>query len=229
MEQNRLSAPVTKKLVAEQVYDVLEASISDGTLQAGASLKVRDVAAMVGTSVTPVREALQKLQDVGLVTNKPHRGAVVRALTTSELMQLYDLRMVLEKYAAEIGVPHILARDINRMEQSYREMWDAVERQDVAVSLDKDEEILAVVYGAANNPFLVEMIEGLWMRTRAFKVVGAREAFRNHDDTLWLPQKRLIEAVKSHDVAEAVAMTHDSLQSARRRVETRVDDNDEEL
>src|SRR5690606_8506378 len=106
------------------------------------------------------------------------------------------------------------------------EMWDAVEHQDVARALDKDEEILATVYEAAENPFLMEMIESLWMRTRAFKVLGAREAFKHNDDTLWLPQKRLIEAARQHDIDEAVSMTNDSLHSARRRLETKIDQDE---
>lgn len=226
MEQNPLGAPVTKKLVADQVYDILEASVFDGRLQAGTALKVRDIAAMVGTSVMPVREALRKLEDVGLVTTEPHKGAVVRTFTTAELIHMYDLRMLLEKYAAELGTPNVTASEVEGMERSYREMWDAVEQLDVAVALDKDEEILAAVYQAANNPFLTEMIESLWMRTRAFKVLGAREAFRKNDETLWLPQKRLIEAVSRNDVQEAAAMTNDSLQSARRRLETKLDSDE---
>lgn len=223
MEHNPLGAPVTKKLLAEQVYDVLEASIFDGRLQAGTALKVRDIAQMVGTSVMPVREAIHRLEDVGLVTTQPHRGAVVRTFTTEELIHIYDLRMLLEKYAAEIGTPHVTAADVQHMEQSFQEMWEAVNREDVAVALDKDEEIIGTVYRASHNTFLMEMIESLWMQTRAFKVLGAREAFRTDDSTLWLPQQRLIEAARENDVAEAVSMTHDSLQSARRRVETHVD------
>ena len=226
MADNPLGIVVTKKLVADQVYDILEASIFDGRLQAGESLKVRDIAEMVGTSVMPVRDALRKLEDVGLVATQPHKGAVVRKFTTEELIKMYDLRMVLEKYAAAQGTPNVTPAEVERMERSYREMWDAVEHQDVARALDKDEEILATVYEAAENPFLMEMIESLWMRTRAFKVLGAREAFRNNDDTLWLPQKRLIEAARHHDVEEAVSMTNDSLHSARRRLETKIDQDE---
>lgn len=228
MEPNALGTPVTKKLVADQVYDILEASIFDGRLEAGAALKVRDIADMVGTSVMPVREALRKLEDVGLVATQPHKGAVVRTFTTPELIHMYDLRMLLEKYAAEIGTPNVTPTDVAGMERSFDEMWEAVGQQDVALALDKDEEILAAVYGAANNPFLIEMIEGLWMRTRAFKVLGAREAFRNNDETLWLPQKRLIEAARAQDVEEAVSMTNDSLRSARRRLETKIDSDETE-
>lgn len=226
MGDNPLGALVTKKLVADQVYEILEASIFDGRLKAGSALKVRDIAEMVGTSVMPVREALRKLEDVGLVTTQPHKGAVVRTFTTVELINMYDLRIELEKYAARLGTPNVTTKDVDRMERSYQEMWQAVEVHDVAVALDKDEEILAVVYEAADNPFLMEMIEGLWMRTRAFKVIGAREAFKNNDPTLWLPQKRLIEAARTHNVEEAVSMTYDSLQSARRRLETKIDHDD---
>lgn len=226
MAENPLGIAVTKKLVADQVYDILEASIFDGRLQAGASLKVRDIAEMVGTSVMPVRDALRKLEEVGLVATQPHKGAVVRTFTTEELINMYDLRIVLEQYAAAQGTPNVTEAEVERMERSYREMWEAVEREDVAMALDKDEEILAAVYEAAENPFVMEMIESLWMRTRAFKVIGAREAFKNKDETLWLPQKRLIEAARNHDVEEAVSMTNDSLQSARRRLETKIDSDE---
>jgi DNA-binding GntR family transcriptional regulator len=80
------SSPVTPTLVADQVYEVLENAILTGSLGSGSPLRVRDLASMVGTSVMPVREAIRRLEEAGLATRIPHKGAAVRTFTVTELM-----------------------------------------------------------------------------------------------------------------------------------------------
>ena len=66
--------------LAHQVFDTLRGWIVNGQLQPGYRLRVRDVAAMVGTSVMPVREAIGRLVETGLAIHEPYKGARVRAL-----------------------------------------------------------------------------------------------------------------------------------------------------
>ena len=70
-----------------------------GELPAGARLRVRDLALQVGTSVMPVREAIRRLEEAGLAERVPHKGAVVRGLTLTELEHVYDVRILLKTEA----------------------------------------------------------------------------------------------------------------------------------
>src|SRR5699024_4981041 len=75
--------------VGDQAYDALHTAIVTGEYEAGRRLQIRDLAADLGISVMPVREAIKRLEEVGLVETQPYRGAIVKELSRSELLQIY--------------------------------------------------------------------------------------------------------------------------------------------
>lgn len=87
-------------------------------------------------------------------------------------------------------------------------------------SLDRDEELLATLYAASANPYLLQLIRTQWQLCRAYKIFGAREAVDSaSDDVLWHFQARLIEAAEAGDGAAAAAITDESLRAASSRIE----------
>ncbi|WP_258804163.1 GntR family transcriptional regulator [Pseudarthrobacter sp. NS4] len=214
---------VTPTLVADQVYEVLENAVLTGSLEAGSPLRVRDLAAMVGTSVMPVREAIRRLEEAGLATRIPHRGAVVRTFTAAELIHIYDVRTILEVEAATQGAPNISREDTQLMQAACSKMQQAVEEGRIVDALDLDEDVLRTLYRASGNPVLVSTIEQLWLQCRPYKVIGATEAVAKHDDTLWTPQPALVQALMDGDTAAATTITAESLASALRRLELRLE------
>jgi len=84
---------------SELVVDALRAAILDGRLAPGATLVERRLAERLGVSKTPVREALITLAASGLVTVRPNRGAVVRAVGADEVRAAYEVRLLLEPWA----------------------------------------------------------------------------------------------------------------------------------
>ncbi|MFY0618506.1 GntR family transcriptional regulator [Shimia sp.] len=84
-------------------YDALLKDIRDGNLSPGDRLRETDLAARFGVSRTPVREAIRQLETDGLVTHLPRIGATVRKLDYSEVMELYEMRVVLECTAARMA------------------------------------------------------------------------------------------------------------------------------
>ncbi|MDQ0618728.1 GntR family transcriptional regulator [Arthrobacter globiformis] len=219
----QMSSPVTPTLVADQVYEVLENAILTGSLESGSPLRVRDLAAMVGTSVMPVREAIRRLEEAGLASRIPHRGAAVRTFTVAELIHIYDVRTILEVQATKKGAALIGRGDLRQMNSSCRQMQKAVEEGRIVDALDLDEEVLRVLYRASGNPVLVSTIEQLWLQCRPYKVIGATEALAKNDNTLWTPQPALVQALMSGDTAAATTITADSLASALRRLELRLE------
>lgn len=217
------SSPITPMLVADQVYKVLENAILTGTLKSGSPLRVRDLAAMVGTSGMPVREATRRLEEAGLATRIPHKGAVVRIFTAAELMHIYDVRTILEVEAAAKGAPHVSRKDMRLMEASCEKMQEAVEDGRIIDALDLDEDVLRMLYRASGNPVLVSTIEQLWLQCRPYKVIGATEALAKNDNTLWTPQPALVQALLAGNTAAATTITADSLASALRRLAVRME------
>src|SRR5438309_11120403 len=87
--------------------ELIREAIVDGRLEPGRRLKEEELARELGISRTPVREALLVLQSEGLVAAEPNRGASVRAHDAADLDDLYQLRALLEGYAARRAAPRI--------------------------------------------------------------------------------------------------------------------------
>jgi DNA-binding GntR family transcriptional regulator len=210
-------------LLTDQVYAMIHAAILNGELPAGSRLKVRDLAEQVGTSVMPVREAIRRLEETGLAERQPHKGAVVKSLTFEELIHVYDVRRLLETEAARLGAEKVTAEDCDRMQAQYDLMRKAIDEDRAIALLDHDEAMLAILYEAAGNPVLVQMIRALWQRCRAYKIVGAQGSLdAAEEDYLWRYQQELITAARNGDPGAAAAVNEASLANASERIKARL-------
>jgi DNA-binding GntR family transcriptional regulator len=110
---------------------LIREAIIDGRLKPGEPLREVDLATQLGTSRTPIREALLLLENEGLVEAVRNRGAVVRRYTPEDLEELYTLRAVLEGYAARSAAARITDAELGALEESnqrYAELLSANER-----------------------------------------------------------------------------------------------------
>jgi len=103
----------------EAAYSKLLEAIRAGTFAPGDRLRETDVAERLNLSRTPVREAFRRLEADGIVEHRPRLGAIIRQLSHGELVELYEMRSVLERTAAEMAAKHaspaevIALRDLN--------------------------------------------------------------------------------------------------------------------
>ncbi|HSK16667.1 MAG TPA: GntR family transcriptional regulator [Gaiellaceae bacterium] len=110
-------APLSRS-ASEVAAEVIREAIIAGRLDPGQRLKEEELARELGMSRTPVREALLALQSEGLVESIPRRGASVRAYAVEDLDDTYQLRALLEGYAARRAAARISPEDVERLEQS---------------------------------------------------------------------------------------------------------------
>ncbi|BCW69113.1 GntR family transcriptional regulator [Arthrobacter sp. NicSoilB8] len=218
-----ISKRVVPTLLTDQVYAMIHEAILNGDLPAGARLRVRDLAEQVGTSVMPVREAIRRLEEAGLAEREPHKGAVVKSLTLEELIHVYDVRRLLETEAARLGSQRVTAQDCDKMQAEYELMRSAITERRVIALLDHDEAMLSILYEAAGNPVLVQMIRTLWQHCRAYKIVGAQGSLDTEgDDSLWRYQQDLIAAARKNDADAAGSVNEASLLDASERIKARL-------
>ncbi|KAB1947819.1 GntR family transcriptional regulator [Brevibacterium linens] len=205
--------------IGDRVFEALQASILSGEYRSGDRLRIRQLAASLGTSVMPVRESLARLEEVGLVETSPHRGAVVKQFTAEELLQIYSVRRILEVEATVRGAQKLDEAGRARLDEEFAAMESALDSGDASEYLDHDEELLATIYSASGNPVLVEAIRTLWLRCRAYKLVGARrEIAADAKAPLLKHQRRLMDAVDAGDPAVAAEVTDESFDDAVRRI-----------
>ncbi|MBI3949904.1 MAG: GntR family transcriptional regulator [Acidobacteria bacterium] len=116
-----------KRLDTIEAYRTIRRCIVDGVLKPGERLVEERLAHHLGVSRTPVREALAMLEVEGLVKSIPKKGTVVRTFTREEIKDLYDLRIVLEAYAARQASQFITSQELDQMGKLYEEMEECIQ------------------------------------------------------------------------------------------------------
>jgi DNA-binding GntR family transcriptional regulator len=117
-----------RRALVDKLASQLHARVLSGELPSGTRLRQEALAEEFGVSRTPVREALRKLQAGGLVEVQPHRGAVVRALSPTEIRDAYEVRAALEALAAGLAAGRVSREQLQRLGTAQAEFRTALER-----------------------------------------------------------------------------------------------------
>src|SRR4051812_38071245 len=151
--------------------DELREAILAGALPPGARLRAEPLAERLQTSRTPVREALILLAREGLVDIEPRRGAVVRQFDAADLADLYDVRALIEPYAARRAATRIGPQGVARLNELC-DRADARGAADDAAVEDQvalNEEFHRIVVAAAESPRLEAALRAVAGIPRAFR------------------------------------------------------------
>lgn len=140
-------------------YDAVIDAIRRGEFLPGARLREEEVGARLKLSRTPVREALRRLEAEGIVEHRPRAGAVVRQLSHAEVVELYEMRLVLERTAAEMAARHGSAAEFDTLADLNRQI--AEERANPARAAAINQEFHRGLYLACRNRFLLDAARGL--------------------------------------------------------------------
>lgn len=142
----------------------LKQALLDGRLRPGERLVTRELAARLGTSPTPVREAMLKLVAGGALEVAPSQSFQVPVLDAARYLELADIRRALEGLAAERATALIGADDIAALRRINSQFQAAKSAGDVAAALSHNRAFRFGLYERARMPALLEMIERLWLQ-----------------------------------------------------------------
>lgn len=129
--------PPHRPLQGQSAYERLREDIRSGALPPGARLTETEIAERLAISRTPVREAIRRLEAEGLVDHQPRSGAVVRRLDYPEIMELYEMRTVLEGTAARLAARAASPMELEELTAIYAEMAQATGNPDRLVGLNR--------------------------------------------------------------------------------------------
>lgn len=185
---------------SSRVAAYLREAILSGDLKPGMRIRQEDIAAKLGASRLPVREALRMLEAEGLTEHEPHKGARVPRLTQHETEVIYRMRERLEPLALAESLPRLTPADHERLEDVQRRIE---ENEDLEKFLDLDREFHMLTYsGCAIEP-LNQNVTRLWNSTqpyrRAYVALGGRSR-------MWIvnaEHRLILDAVVRRDRADA--------------------------
>jgi DNA-binding GntR family transcriptional regulator len=140
-------------------YDLLKQAILSGELEPGQPLVETSLATWCGVSRTPVREALRRLEQDGLVERNDH-GLAVRSRSPEEILDLYDTRIVLEATAAKVAAERRHEHDVRALRWAL-DLGRNVAITDPAAMADANRQFHRAVWAASHNESLIDLLERL--------------------------------------------------------------------
>jgi DNA-binding GntR family transcriptional regulator len=213
VEAMRADARLAREPGYGRLAQVLRDEILEGRIEAGARLKVSDIARRFRTSTNPVREAFHALEGEGLLTITPNRGASVRAVNEDLVQNIFDIRALLEPYVVRGFVEFATPEDVNTLQQFEDGCEEAVERGDYPTfhsnnvklhdyMIDKHFNIEAITIMKKHNS---------WLRALSLK----RPLTLAHMRRSCSEHRALVQAVADGDPDTAVAVIQEHRRNSR--------------
>lgn len=210
--------PVVFRTMSDQATERLRNAIQKGTLKPGAPLIERELAAKLGMSRVPIREAIHRLAEEGLVVKQPHRGTFVYSPSPREIEEIAALRILLEQYVVEQAMARWGEAHDDELRAVVRGMRAAARAGDRQRLKELDDAFHSALWRMADNGTLLDMASGLRQRvvrlfyanTNLLPIEELDEVVSNHE--------KLVNLLGSGDVAAAQADVRRHIEDTKRHM-----------
>jgi DNA-binding GntR family transcriptional regulator len=193
-----------RRTAADEAEIALLRGIMDGSIAPGSPLRLQDLEARLAMSMMPIREALRRLEALGLVEIVPHRGTWVRPLTRADLFDTYFTRLHLEGQALLLAATRIDRDTLAHAETVLADKRAADAGGDVSRARELHERFHFALYAASGSTWLMRSIEPAWRNAERYRVESMRDAenFRARD----AEHSLILEALRERDGVGAVTL-----------------------
>ncbi len=156
----------------ERIVNILRESIIKGTLKPGERVAESELAEKYGISRTPIREAFRQLETEGFLKVIPRRGAEVASLTEEDVREFYEVKSLLESYAAKVATEKLTEKDIKRLELINQSMERFAKAGDIKSFFKADNEFHDIFIQKCGNDKLCNIIQNLLQQFQRFRIAS---------------------------------------------------------
>lgn len=213
---NFLSMPesaIPRQSLTSAVADKLRDEIIRGAIPEGAQLRQDAIAMQYHVSRIPVREALRQLDAEGLITIVPNRGAIVPALSATDIEELFTIRALLEPEILKHSVPRLTDSDFAEADAVLRRYESELQREDHLFSWGRlNWQFHSILYSRAERPYTMAVIRNVnnsgerYTRLQLYLTHGIKRANEEHH--------QILEFCRQRDVASACKLLKQHIQYA---------------
>lgn len=156
--------PVARDSLTALVYNNLRQALMEGRFWPGHRFKIRELAATMNVSETPIREALMQLVRARALEMQAGRSIIVAHMTAKQYIELRTVRLFLEGLAAEHATTRVSEADIDRMEETHHELISAEKEQRWSDAVRANWQFHRSLYDGSELPEVLAILDDIWMR-----------------------------------------------------------------
>lgn len=212
-KSNTLRARSPQPLSAEQVCERIRSAILSGELKPGSKLTEQDLAAELEVSRTPVREAIRQLEVERLVNRTPFVGVTVAQLSPQEVIELLDIREVLEGLVARLATENMDSFHLQRLKKSLQQLAASARKSDVGAYLDQALAFRRALVECCGSATLSEHVMAIENRLR---LTGSRTALLpGRMEAAIEEHEKLLDAIARGDAKAAERLNRERIRHIR--------------
>lgn len=188
------------------VFNTLREAILKGELKPGERLMELQLAAKLGVSRTPIREAIRMLEQEGLAVTIPRKGAEVAKMTEKDMEDVLQIRDALDELAASIACELISKEELEKLRRTMHEFEEYAKTGDVKKIAEADVKFHDIIYHATENPKLVNMLNNLREQMYRYRVEYLKDE-KNYP-TLVKEHSEIVEGLTTKNKQKVTAAMH---------------------
>ncbi len=193
---------INKESLADQVFTHIKKMILSGKLQEGERIIENKIAESYGVSRTPIREAIKKLNEYGLVQILPRSQAIVSSISESEAEHIAEVRAQLESLSVRLFIENADLEDINVIEELVNDCNRLITIGDLSNVFEKDSQLHLEIAGRTGNRFLYECLERINIQVQLLRLKVCKTMHHVVHDVS--QHSEILELIKLRDSNSAI-------------------------
>jgi DNA-binding GntR family transcriptional regulator len=200
----------------DRVYLYLRTKILYNELKPGSRIDYHEITEVLGVSRTPVRDALNRLQQDGLVEVRSRSGSYVSTPRVNDIVEIYDLRKAVERQAVELAAAHIPKDDLKSLLFEADQVEEAIKSGNVAPFFEADRNLHRCIIQYSNNQRMIAFMNSLEVQVKWFGVIMTI----NFDRPLQANQmhRKIIQAILDSQVKEAQILMEEHIEEVKQSI-----------
>lgn len=189
----------------DKIFSILEEEILSGKLKSGDKLKEQALSERLGASRTPIRAALLRLADEGLISFNTNRSATVVGVTENDVADIYKIRIRLEGLASGLAAARISEEEKKQLSDSVELSEFYLAKQDAEHLKELDTEFHSIIYKASGNRLLSHILLDLHRNIKAYRKLSLSDPKRVSETVK--EHREILDAIIASDEARADELT----------------------